>query len=76
MISTLVWHHASRSRMTGSSMRPMSRASCTMRSSSARKKIGLVAASSPRSRPSRLLATFQPSLIGPTVLATGTRASV
>ena len=76
IVSTLVWHHASRSRTTRSSMQPDSRARSMIRSSSARKKIGFVAASSPRSWPSRLFATFQPPLTGPTTFSAGMRASV
>ena len=47
-----------------------------MRSNSARNRIGLVAASSPRSCPSRLVATAQPPFTSPTTFSIGMRASV
>ena len=48
--------------LSGSSATPRSRASAMRRSSSARKRMGMVAAASPRSKPSRVLATAQPLL--------------
>ena len=61
MVSTFMKHHANRSRTMGSRSRPYSRASATSRSNSARKRIGLVAASSPRSCDNNVIATDHPA---------------
>ncbi len=69
--SQRVWRSASRSRMTGSSVLLRSRAMARRRSSSARKRTGLVAASSPRSRPRSVEATAQPASTSPTTWSAG-----
>ena len=62
--------------MRGSRSRPRSAASASSRSSSARNRMGLVAASSPRSCPSSVMATGQPSPGAPTTRSAGVRAPV
>ncbi len=62
--------------MIGSSEQPRCRASAINRSSSSRNRNGNVAADSPRSNPSSVFATVQPSLTPPTTCAPCVRASV
>ena len=73
MICTFDQHHASRWRMIGSSATPRSRARAMRRSSSAWKRMGMVAADSPRSKPSSVMATAHPLLTPPTTSSFGQR---